>query len=256
MLWYKRYWLSFIALGVALFNGWWVKDWLWVKYPQNTSQADICIFHANVLFKNKNYERIASQIQKENPDFYSLNETLPASIHFFTTHLSTYPYTYHVHAKNHTEVLLGSKYPFVIDTVATQKIAGLIIANMTLKGKKIKVVLCHAFNPILPSDFDMRNRQLAYIQTLVAPSTTPVVMLGDLNITPWSVFYSKFEQASGLRNARKGFGLQATWPYWVLPLRIPIDHCLVSHQFEVTQFQVLSHNGSDHLPIKISLKCP
>jgi endonuclease/exonuclease/phosphatase (EEP) superfamily protein YafD len=252
---YLKHWLyAIIMLCVALFNGWLVKDWVWVQQQPASTKSDFRVFHANVLFKNEDYERVIAQIREENPDFYSLNETLPASIQYFQQHLPQYPYTYHVHAKNQTKVLFGSKQPFKIDSAASFKVSGLIVADMTLAGRKTKVILCHAYNPIRFSDFDIRNQQLAYVQQFVRKSILPVVMVGDLNITPWSVFYQQFEQKSQLHNTRKGFGWNATWPFYMLPMRIPIDHCLISRELEVINFRTGHANGSDHLPLVIDLK--
>ena len=47
----------------------------------------------------------------------------------------------------------------------------------------------------------------------------PTVLIGDLNVTMWANHYKRLERASGLKNARHGFGVQPTWPLF-LPFAI------------------------------------
>ena len=75
--------------------------------------------------------------------------------------------------------------------------------------------------------------------------------MGDLNISMWAHHYARFEEVSGLSNARRGFGVAPTWPVWLFPGLIPIDHVLVSEQVVVTDFRTGPSIGSDHLPIVV-----
>ncbi|MFN4147595.1 MAG: endonuclease/exonuclease/phosphatase family protein, partial [Runella sp.] len=80
------------------------------------------------------------------------------------------------------------------------------------------------------------------------------LVVGDLNITPWSVFYQRMITHSGLSNCRDGFGWQPTWHYWGGPMRIPIDHALVNAKLETVDFRTEGYNKSDHLPLVIDLR--
>ncbi|MFA7237966.1 MAG: hypothetical protein WC058_13970, partial [Phycisphaeraceae bacterium] len=57
-----------------------------------------------------------------------------------------------------------------------------------------------------------------------------------------------------LLNARQGFGIQASWPDNLRPLRIPIDHCLLRGLMDVLDCRVLRSVGSDHLPLRVDLR--
>jgi endonuclease/exonuclease/phosphatase (EEP) superfamily protein YafD len=69
----------------------------------------------------------------------------------------------------------------------------------------------------------------------------------------WSSYYSSLEEKSGLNNARKGFGVLPTWPANMPFINIPIDHCLVSKEFNVENAEIGSDIGSDHYPLVISV---
>ena len=75
------------------------------------------------------------------------------------------------------------------------------------------------------------------------------IVMGDLNITPWSPFYVPLEEEAGMTNAANGRGYLPTWPAGLDLLKIPIDHMLVSEGVTVQQFRTGEENGSDHLPI-------
>ena len=85
------------------------------------------------------------------------------------------------------------------------------------------------------------------------------IILGDLNVSMWSPFYRSMIQTSGLRNARQGRGILPTHSI-VAPqfaaLSAPIDHCLVTRDIQVEDFQLGPAIGSDHLPIIAELLIP
>ena len=69
----------------------------------------------------------------------------------------------------------------------------------------------------------------------------------------WAYHYQRLIAATGLENARAGFGVKPTWPLFMPFAMIPIDHCLVSDGVTVTAFDTGPAIGSDHLPVLVSL---
>ena len=80
------------------------------------------------------------------------------------------------------------------------------------------------------------------------------VVAGDLNCTSWSPRFVRFSATSGLRDTRAGWGLQATWPTWMIPLMIPIDHCLITPDLAVSDRHLTRPLGSDHLGVVVDLQ--
>jgi endonuclease/exonuclease/phosphatase (EEP) superfamily protein YafD len=81
-------------------------------------------------------------------------------------------------------------------------------------------------------------------------------VLGDLNATPWSYYFQRLVRESGLTDSSKGRGIHATWPAGLFPLRIPIDHCLLSPEIGVINKMTGNNVGSDHLPVVVDLQLP
>ena len=81
----------------------------------------------------------------------------------------------------------------------------------------------------------------------VATLDGPVVVAGDLNVTPWSGHFRHLLSVSQLADSRTGYGLQLSWPaVSFLPALMPIDHILVSEQVQVLERQTSPPIGSDH----------
>ena len=98
-----------------------------------------------------------------------------------------------------------------------------------------------------------RDGQFRSLAKFVRTLTEPVILMGDLNATPFSPAFVDFLRASRLRDSRLGYGNQATWPAALRRAGIAIDHCLVSPQVQVTGRQIGGDVGSDHLPVIVDL---
>lgn len=97
--------------------------------------------------------------------------------------------------------------------------------------------------------FAERNRQLAAIGDYVAGLKTPTILVGDMNVTMWSPYYRDLVNKGQLNNVRAGFGILPTWPIFQPLLSIPIDHCLVTKDFQVLETRKGRKIGSDHFPL-------
>ena len=101
--------------------------------------------------------------------------------------------------------------------------------------------------------WSIRKQQLKDLAELVNKEEGPWVVMGDLNCSLWCPDYKTFQKETGLKNARKGFGICASWPSGNSPLKIPIDHCLVSPQIKVKSVKLGPEVYSDHLPLIVEI---
>jgi endonuclease/exonuclease/phosphatase (EEP) superfamily protein YafD len=121
-------------------------------------------------------------------------------------------------------------------------------------GKHIRLVGTHPLPPGSSDHARLRNEQLRRVAGQVHGQDLPVVVLGDLNTTPWSPFFSDLLREGGLQDTSAGRGIFASWPSALPFLRIPLDHCLVSPGFAVCDKRVGPRVGGDHLPIVVTLQ--
>ncbi len=253
---FNKQWILTLLSGLLfLFNGWLAGPWLFINKTVSVEKADFKVYHANVLFENLDYTLLTKRILEEKPDFISINEATPPLIaHLKKIFANEYPHSFYVSAKNDTKVFVASRTPMEVDSAASFAVKGILRFTTQIQDKSLTVIACHAYNPIKKIDFLTRNQELRHIAALVKKEHNPTLVIGDLNITPWSVIYQKFIEDSKLQNTRQGFGLNPTWPTWMPLLLIPIDHCLVNHQLETVGFDTGKVNKSDHHPLIIHLR--
>ncbi|MGB2680209.1 MAG: endonuclease/exonuclease/phosphatase family protein, partial [Candidatus Competibacter sp.] len=116
------------------------------------------------------------------------------------------------------------------------------------------VVGTHPLPPMNAGLARRRNEQLASLAEFARQTPDPLVMLGDLNITPWSPYFERLLADSGLRDGRGGHGLLPTWPVGWPMLWIPIDHVLVSDDVQIRRWQTGAVIGSDHYPVIVDFQ--
>ena len=75
----------------------------------------------------------------------------------------------------------------------------------------------------------------------------------DLNISQFSPHFQRLLKDGGLRSGADGFGWQPTWPAFMPPAGIQIDHALVNSRVIVEHFSAGASVGSDHRPIVADL---
>ena len=84
------------------------------------------------------------------------------------------------------------------------------------------------------------------------PVSTPVLVVGDLNATPWSSGFRALERRGSLVDSLRGRGLQPSWPEGFGPLMIPIDHALHTTDLAVADRRTGPASGSAHRPLVVS----
>lgn len=126
--------------------------------------------------------------------------------------------------------------------------------ELTLDGTPVSVLGVHPPPPMRHWAWDNRNDILASIGRFAAESDRPLIVIGDMNTTPWSSGFTDMLETGGLANTQRGFGVQGTWPLKrKIPFTLPIDHCVVSEDWTVLDRRVGPETGSDHLPLTVTL---
>jgi endonuclease/exonuclease/phosphatase (EEP) superfamily protein YafD len=211
---------------------------------------------ANVHTANRQKVAFVTWVTSVKPDLLVVEEVNSEWLKALTPLKTMLPYSEVRPRRDNFGIALLSRYP--LDTVRTEYIgeAGVpsLVATLRLNDRPITVLATHPLPPIGREYFDFRNDQLQALAERIQKIETPVLVAGDLNVTMWSPWYRDLIHSTGLKNGRKGFGIQPTWPTGLpAPLRIPVDHVLHSPDFAVTSFRTGPANGSDHLPLVVDL---
>ena len=67
-------------------------------------------------------------------------------------------------------------------------------------GRPLNIIGTHPLPPGGQAYWQWRNDQLNHLASYIAGLAGETVLLGDLNVTPWSYYFGKFATDSGLRD--------------------------------------------------------
>lgn len=232
--------------------------------------ANFRVLSSNVNTKNHSYSKVLSLLEQEQPDVAVFMEIDQAWAKQLDSLKDIFPYSIVNANLYNLGIAVYSKHKLEngsIEFFGVPKNPS-IVGNFTINGRVVSLIATHP-PPPKPNLFQARNKQLDEISQYIKSLSNPVVMVGDFNITMWSRYYKRFVSETGLRNARKGFGILPTWPvktnyppYSKIPspltwlLSVPIDHCLASPDIKVVNIRTGSYVGSDHRPLIADLVIP
>ncbi len=210
----------------------------------------------NVNSQNKDYKKTIEYIESIQPDILALEEINTAWIEALSGVLSKYPYYQHIPRSDNFGIGLYSKLPpekINVKHYSSVTVPS-IVANFNMAGIPFTLLLTHPVPPSSNRYYQWRNEQLKNIVKERGEFEENLIVLGDLNSTSWSYYFQDFLQGLNLRDSRKGFGLQNTWPSHLFILSIAIDHCLISNRFSVLERKIGPDIGSDHYPLYVELR--
>jgi endonuclease/exonuclease/phosphatase (EEP) superfamily protein YafD len=205
----------------------------------------------NILASNGNTGRVLDAIASAHPDLLVLEEVTPHWADELKALNQTYPYRVDVPRNDCFGMMLLSKYPLSQTNVTVIGSGGVptIIATVHLPDGELSLIGTHPVPPISADYAKRRNVQLMELPHTVMEQKNPVLLIGDLNTSPWSCWFRRLLKESGLKNSMQGFGFQPSWPANIGFLRIPLDQILCSPEITVHNRQIGPDVGSDHLPV-------
>ncbi len=80
-----------------------------------------------------------------------------------------------------------------------------------------------------------------------------VLMVGDLNLTPWSPIFSDILEIGNLSDSAFSSGLTPTWLSRFPAFGLVIDHILYGSAFTVSAYRIGPDIGSDHYPLIVDV---
>jgi endonuclease/exonuclease/phosphatase (EEP) superfamily protein YafD len=247
-----------LALCCAVVNLAFILPYYAASRPPAASNAvHLKLMHANVLGGNKDYAALIAVVEEERPDVLVLQEFTEKWEEQLRYPLgSQYPYSKLAPRQGGSGMALYSRYPLegaeVLTLDASSHLA--ILARVNIDGIPLTVLALHPPTPMRTDKFANRNEQFSRAASIMRETQGAKVLIGDLNTTMWSPYFTDLIADSGLSNARQGFGLMPSWPVPLpTPFQIPIDHCLVGGGVAVDSIRTGGRTGSDHRPLIVEV---
>lgn len=205
----------------------------------------------NVESSNPHKDRVAAALRHFNPDIVVLEEVTHQWMAELKVALSAYRYSIAEPREDNFGIALFSKFPFTragVVYIGEAEVPSIMAEIETPQGPCTLL----AMHPLPPAGSDysrLRNAQLAQVPRWTQRATSPLLLLGDLNVSPWCSHFRRLLRESGLRDSAQGRGVYPTWPTFAPLLRIPLDHCLYSAGIAIVDRQTGPDVGSDHFPV-------
>ena len=237
-----------LALGVsAAINAVPLVPYLSLAAAPVAAMPTLSLLAVNVRYDNSESTNLLASIAEADPDVVLLVEFTDDWRARLASLSAGYPYSI-LHPRHDAfGIALYSRYPLEAASELTLETTVAIDARVAAPRGSVHVVGVHLRAPTSRARAHERNVQLEALARHVAAIDEPLAVLGDLNISPYSPYFTDLLAASGLRDARSS--VDFTWPTFFPLLGIPIDHCLVSDGLAVAQYARLPAFGSDHYPV-------
>lgn len=218
--------------------------------------AALSVMSSNLYAANNDYENHVDFLKSTDPDIIVFQEYTTAWDAALSDSLGVYPYRLIVPMDTPFGIAVYSKLPLLDEKVVylLSNVRPSIEANVSVAGKLIKIFGTHAPPPMSNVLYTERNQHFQKISEIALEQTDAMIVMGDLNVSPWSDHFRYFLESGELSDGRRGFGVLPTWPTWFLPLQIPIDHIVVNSSVSVTAFSSSSDLNSDHRTIWANLE--
>ena len=214
-----------------------------------TSDARLRVVSLNVNITNPHQAAVLDVLRAENPDVIVLIEVDSAWTSALESLRATYPVQLFSPRDDNFGLAFLSRVPLsdlrIVHT--SEHATPSVLAHLTLDGRELAILATHPPPPINAEMAAARDEGLQGAAAVVSSMKIPVLLIGDLNATPWS---------QGMRLLKGGSKLDyrspdAAWtPTWNArtPFAIPLDHALVTPPLVVASRHIGPDVGSDHRP--------
>ncbi|NJK91108.1 MAG: endonuclease/exonuclease/phosphatase family protein [Blastochloris sp.] len=222
--------------------------------PQSSAPLKVLVL--NVLTQNRNSQAVKNYLLQENPDVIALievDETWARQLREFSR---AWPYQIAELRPDNFGIWILSRHPFSEADILHDPLTRIPSLRVRLAHPPSLVIFAtHPLPPMTPHQSHLRNRHLDQVANWVREETHPVILLTDLNATPWTHGYRRFTQASGLSAFLFERSLRPSYSHNSPLFGIPIDF-IMARGVQLRNFRIGPDVGSDHLGLSAQVFFP
>jgi endonuclease/exonuclease/phosphatase (EEP) superfamily protein YafD len=219
-------------------------------------KTEISVATVNVWFRNGEHDRALEWLKANPADVVLVQEVTADWVAVLAKTKQQYPQQKFLPREDPYGIALLSRWP--LDQVVAVDFAadGLpsVVARVNVQGRQVLIVGLHTHWPLLRDLQRSRDSVLLQAAAMSRLSSTPTVLLGDLNLTPYAPAFRRLLDRSGLKDAFASRAWRPTWQAGFWPLALPLDHVLVPQDSCVVSAQIGADIGSDHRPVLVRLR--
>lgn len=245
--------LLFILLVIALLP-WIQAAWTSRATAPGKPIAEASIATANVQFYNTDRQATQEMLAGLEVDLLALQEVTSTDEAILRPN-PRWPFQVWSGRNDVTKVALLSRRRIVTYKIHDFDGSTIIEALIDLGESPLRVFVIHPWAPVDADATRRRDRQLAMLakELDIERHPEPVVVLGDFNLTAGTAMWRSFTGYTGLLRA-PGIA-PATWPSFIGPFGITIDHIL-ARGATLAPLTRMAIPGSDHAGLRSTVGIP
>jgi len=260
--WFKKprkLWIANIAILalILLMASLEIVPWYFNSEDSSNNTGEFRVSLVNVLKKNNHYDDVIKFVKNTSPDLLVFMEIDDKWFEEVKVLDADYQSKIVSSTLGNDGIVVYTKFPVINseEIVLSPKNRPNLKITLNIKGQKVDCLVAHPVSPTRkPGKWEDRNTHISNIGKVANLAENPLIVIADMNTSMWSPFYKKLISDTNLRNSRKGFGINGTYPApLALISGVPIDHILFDKNFACSNFKRGSYIGSDHLPIYADL---
>lgn len=246
---------TILILILIIWNSWFIVP-LYVQGKdviENYGES-LSILSMNLLASNDNFSEVLDLIREKDPDMVVILELSPLWEEKLQELYPEFPFREMVPQNNNFGIGILSKTPMISNVTNLGKNFPLsIFSEVQIKASKISILATHPFPPVGQDRFEIRNSQLEEIAKLSKSQKGNFILAGDLNTSSYSSHFQDLVETGQLKDSRKGFGINSTWPSDLFFMRTTLDHILFKGEMHILTRTTERSIGSDHLPVYLEI---
>lgn len=246
---------TLLTVFCLFFNGFFFLPYYSINH-QEKLEPNLKLMLANVEGNNRNYEGLIQTVKSVNPDIIVLQEVTEIWWSQLQIFNESHPFSKGVPRAGGAGIAIFSRYPIENTELLTldSSTHPALFSKIDFDGTIISLLTIHPPTPMRSDKFANRNEQFKQSAQIIKSASEPKLLIGDLNTTMWSPYFTDLIKDSELKDVRAGRGIYPSW-HSILPifLRIPLDHCLVSEKIKVENIDI-KNTGSDHYALVVDLQ--
>ncbi|MBA6151425.1 endonuclease/exonuclease/phosphatase family protein [Gelidibacter gilvus] len=264
--WLKKLLVSGLLIGIAIQSYFLINYTTLVPVEVPTAKHvkgrdnQFSLLLTNVKMSNRKAPQLIELIASKKPDLVLAMEVDSWWHDELNTLTNDYPFSHHAINEETYGMVLYSKLALKkieVNYLTNEKVPSFESIITFEDGKNFSF---HAVHPVPPTHFqelpDNAGEQENALKKLgkkVEGREHPILVAGDFNDVVWSYVDDLTGTKNSLYDLRVGRGFYNSFNANNFLMRWPLDHVLVTDEFNLKKLERLSKIGSDHFPMYVEL---
>jgi endonuclease/exonuclease/phosphatase (EEP) superfamily protein YafD len=227
--------------------------------PGDGSSLAARVMAINLRHRFGDVDAAVDLIRAERPDVVVLTELLPSHRVALESLGDVLPYRFDSGGRGIFDILLLSRLPIASLRIHHPASPFLPVVEARLcaepdgGGACLTVIALHGPRPEIVGGWAQIATFALVAERAAAIADRRVVVLGDLNTTPFSYRFRDLTTRGGLADAALGTSWRTTWISRFPPFGLTLDHVLIGAALRPLARRVARDIGSDHFPLIVDL---